>query len=198
MRLTVTRKATHRFLLAASLLLSVAPVAETQQSLPPQLAKIAETFECRRIQESMPAWKRERTEPIKGSQGVLNEHWSACGRNVSLSIIWHASEAGAVEMMKSGASPRPLKRMENLGDEAYTSEFSGQITFRKGNLVVFVSTNSYVEDFFVGLDQTERNQLRHAEEVALTKGFARFVDRVLTNPAAACQPLDIYQGGRSD
>jgi hypothetical protein len=173
----------------AGLLLSATALARAQD-VAPTLTDVATALECQQQQaeQQQPSgWKRERVTPMTGSENVLIEMYVSAGRRVKVSITYHQSAAAAIKAMKSALHGRQAKTIPNLSDEAYSWGLSDSIALRKNNLIVYVSAVSDIDYLLPVLDTDQRNRLRHAEESALNKNFARVVAQVLSNLEKACE-----------
>lgn len=161
------------------------------QELSPQLTKFVVALECiRKIR--MPGWSLERVPPFSGDGSVLIVGWGSGGRRVTASIQHHQSEALAIESMRHFLSTEKVKRIQGLGDEAYSWGYSDAIILRRGNITVSVSAISDIDRLLPMLDDTERAALRRTEEIALNKNFAGVMSAVLANPSSACGPIQRF------
>jgi hypothetical protein len=92
--------------------------------------------------------------------------------------------------MRRFASTGTVKRIQGLGDEAYSWGYSDEVALRKGSITAFVSAISDIDRLLPLVDEAERSALRRTEQIALNKNFARMMSAVLANPSAAC---DLYE-----
>lgn len=173
------------------ILLGSSSNGRAQESLSPQLSKIAQTIEGA-AKESLPEWRFERGTPMLGSTNVLIEFAVSCGRSVKVSVLPFASDAEARQAVHGFARSSATKtELRGIGDEAYAWGYSDAIAFRKGTLAVFVSAASDIDRLVLSLNQAERETLKRNEEVALNKSFARIIAAVLSAPPLRSQ-RDIY------
>jgi len=183
----------ERTVLAITLLLFVVPCARAQE-LNPQLTEVSNALECLR-QRELSQWKRERVEPLTGGKDVLVEFWSLWGRRVKLSFVPAATEALAVSQLQKFAVSTKAKRLEEIGDEAYAWGYSEDITLRKSNLLISVSTISLAQPIMGGLEQSELLAYEREDQRMVNKSFAKILSQLLLDLPAACRPgrPDLYQ-----
>ena len=153
---------------------------------PRALVKVSEALDCAKGL-SMEGWTRERVRPIDGSEGALVDVWSSAGRRVKVSVLYHRSEADAVESLKRLASGGMAKKIPGLADEAYSHGYADEIALRKGNITAFVSAVSDIDRLLPALEGDEGSALRRSEQVALNKNFARIMATILNDPSAPCR-----------
>lgn len=164
------------------ILTAVSLDGRAQESLSPQLSNVAQLIE-EAAKESLPEWKLERVEPMRGSRDVLIEFAVSCGRRVKLSIMQFPSAAEASRAIQKMAGNNVERAaLSGIGDEAFRWGYSDDIAFRKGTLAVFVSAVSDIDRLVPSLDQADQFALRRNEEIALNKGFARAIAAVLSTP----------------
>ena len=163
------------------------------QELNPQLTEVSNALECLHTRE-LSQWKRERVEPFTGGKDVLIEFWSLWGRRVKLSFVPYATDAVAAKMIQEFSASEKTKRVEGIGDEAYVWGFSDDITLRKSNLLVSVSTASSAQPIMGGLEQSELSAYEREDQRKVNKSFARILSQLLSDLAAVCKPgrTDLY------
>jgi hypothetical protein len=134
----------------------------------------------------MPGWKHERVNPIDKTENVLIQFWYSLGTSVKISITPYRSGADAKEAFEEFAKyARNKEILSDLGDQAYAWGFAqSKIVFRKGKLVVFVSTRADVgaaPDERM-LTQEERLEREKNQMVRWSRDFAKHAAEAAEGP----------------
>ena len=156
------------------------------QNLSPDLVDVGAKLDSA-FDEYMRGWKRERSSPIHPGENVLIEFWIRCDRRVKVSVLSHASDAAANMAIEDFARrDSSSRKLEGIGDEAFTWGYGRSIAFRRGHLCVFVSTE-VVDLMLLSVDEAQRTQFQRSEQAATSKMIARFLDGTLKCPFRRCE-----------
>jgi len=186
-------KRTAKLSFVIVLLLSVSLIVRAQNT-PTQLSDVAKALECL-DQKKSSLWTLERGEPFGGSKDVLVYKYVSGGRGVLVRFMYYLSDAEANKSFKSFgeyASAHHLKKIQNLGDEAFSWGYDESIVMRKGNLMVYVSAGSDIDRLLPELEAAETSALSRREVELLTRNFARMMNKTLSNLSEACQRPHLY------
>jgi hypothetical protein len=183
------RAATLSFVIA---LLLNAALTTSAQTAPTRLSDVVKALDCLERNGSMSAWKRERVEPFTGGpDDIFIYNYISGGRKVTIKVMYYPSDAEANLSFKSfetHASGVNFKRLQNLGDEAYSWGFEDSIVMRKRNLTVYITAGTNIGSLLPEVEQGETSALVSTEIILLAKNFARMMDKTLSNLSEACRP----------
>jgi hypothetical protein len=161
------------FLFVASAL----PAVSNAQELSPEMVKIGEKLD-RAFDQNLKGWKRERVAPVDPRENVIVEFWNRPDRRVKISIVPHASVVRASEALaKFARYDSSSKKLEGIGDEAFSWGYSSEVAFRHGNVDVFISAGVNLN--LLAFDKDETSKISLAETVATNRLVACFVNLAL-------------------
>lgn len=116
----------------------VASLAVEAQTVSSRLTVVRQDAR-RLISEKKPDWKHSSAEPMPGSEDVIVDFWTYEGKVVKVSVIEHKSASDAEQTMGTLISESRGRRGDGLGHEGHVLDSRGDIAFRKGRLMVYVS-----------------------------------------------------------
>jgi hypothetical protein len=181
------RATTLSFVIA---LLLNAPPAVRAQTAPTRLSDVIKALDCLDRNGSMSAWKRERIEPFGGGDDIFIYNYISGGRRVMVKVMYYPSDAEANLSFKSfetDVSKIHFKRLQNLGDEAFSWGYDDVVAMRKRNLMVYVSAATNIDGLLPEIEQAETAALASTERNLLAKNFARLIAKTLSNLSEACR-----------
>ena len=173
-----------------------APSVVRAQSAPTRLSDVMKALDCLERSDNMSAWKRERVEPFGGAEDIFIYAYISGGRRVMVKVMYYPSEREANLSFKSfetHASGVNFKRLQNLGDEAYSWGFDDVVVMRKRNLMVYVSAATNIDSLLPEIEQAETAALASTEKKLLTKNFARMIAKTLSDLGEACRPDSTFR-----
>lgn len=100
---------------------------------------------ARAVERKKPGWKHTTVTPIEGSEGVVIDQWSSGRQTVRVTIVTYANseEASAAMRRMVAAGERIHERLLDLGDEGYVWGTHPSIVFRRGDLLIYISSITY-------------------------------------------------------
>lgn len=104
-------------------------------------------------------------------------------QRVDVTLARYESQDEAVEAIHRYARGQRGEQIHGLGDEAYVYGLDGNIVFRAGNIIVYVSptVNKSVDPDAGINDLTAAANAGHAAAAPLARGFAQRIASVLNN-----------------
>lgn len=174
-----------RQIIVAGLILLVLLTGQVAAQNDPELDRAQEKL-TRHIESKMPGWKHRRGEPIQGSKGVLIDRWSAANRVVTISVVQYDSVRSAQEVLQPLIKYEKQKEeLQGFGDEGYAWGYGlSNIVFRRGKLIVYVSTYAEVESDpdARGLTSSQRGERERSEMRRLSEEFGKHAVTALNLP----------------
>jgi len=149
------------------------------------LDKLDEKF-SHHLEKVLPGWTHQRGEPIDKSENVLIQFWYAPNKAIKISAMPYNSASDARAALEEFVRyERDKTQLKDLGEDGYAWGFGqSKIVFRKGRLLVFVSSRvdsgSSLEDRT--LSQDERLEREKNEMRKWSTEFAKHAANALGNP----------------
>jgi HAMP domain-containing protein len=171
--------------LVVALLLNISSSVRAQTA-PMQLSEVVKALDCVG-QTHLSGWKREQVEPFGGSKDVLIYTYVSAGRRVRVAILYHVSDSEAARSFQEFVSGERTKKIENLGDEAFSRGYVESIAMRKGNITAYISAGTDIGNLLPEVEPSETSALTRTEISLLNKNFARMMDKTLSNLSEACR-----------
>jgi len=134
----------------------------------------------------MVGWKHQRSEPIRGSEGVLVDFWSFEKRKVKIEVVPYSSAQKAKDAFDEFKKYEPdRENLNGFGDDAYAWGYAlSNATFRRGRFIVYVSSYAAVESDpdAKTLTPEQKNARQIAEMKKWSKEFAKHMATAIDQP----------------
>ena len=168
----------------ASLMCALGSVSRTAVAQS-DLDKLDEMFN-RHLEKVMPGWTHQRGEPVDKGENVLIQFWYAPHRSVKISVMPYNSPSDARAALEEFVRyERDKMQLKDFGEDGYAWGFAqSKIVFRKGKLLIFISSRAEVGSSPTerGLSQDERLEREKNEMQRWSKEFAKHAANAIDSP----------------
>jgi hypothetical protein len=140
----------------------------------------------RHLESTMPGWKHERGEPIRGSERTSVDFWSFQQRKVKIEVVPYGSAQRAKDAFQEFSKYEPEREeLTGFGDDAFAWGYAqSNVAFRRGRFIIYVSSYAAVESDPDGrtLSAEQKNQRQRSEMRKWSKEFAKHMSTALDQP----------------